>query len=102
MKNQPLIQEVISQDLATVQPQDPRYQGLFRLLPSLLKAQNSLHCWTQAIDTLLEKEYIERVDGHARFVRLRCIECTVSWSHLFAVSACFVALFPDRYLGYVL
>ena len=63
MKNQPLIQEVISQISQRFSPKISDIKKVCFGLPSLLKAQDSLHCWTQAIDTLLEKEYIERVDG---------------------------------------
>ena len=63
MKNQPLIQEVISQISQRFTPKIPDIKKVcFRLsLPP--KARDSWHCWMQAIDTLLEKEYIERVDG---------------------------------------
>jgi cullin 1 len=63
MKNQPLIQEIISQISQRLNPKIPDIKTVCFGLPPLLKAQNSLHCWTQALDTLLEKEYIERVDG---------------------------------------
>jgi cullin 1 len=60
MKNQPLIQEVISQISQRFAPK----------IPDIKKVNIYIHCVDhkqltsmQAIDTLLEKEYIERVDG---------------------------------------
>jgi cullin 1 len=60
MKNQPLIQEVISQISQRFAPKIPDIKkvsvsGVFALAVADVG-------W-QAIDNLLEKEYIERVDG---------------------------------------
>ena len=65
MKNQPLIQEVISQISQRFTPKIPDIKKVCHVL-SVVEGQVAekliLRC-PQAIDTLLEKEYIERVDG---------------------------------------
>jgi len=64
MKNQPLIQEVISQISQRFAPKIPdikKVAALLALIGSECVAQ--FPCIFQAIDTLLEKEYIERVEG---------------------------------------
>lgn len=51
-------------DLATLHSKGPRYQEGLLLSPSFVAGAVSLIWrWTQAIETLLEKEYIERVEG---------------------------------------
>lgn len=65
MKNQPLIQEVISQISQRFTPKIPDIKKVRkRFRPLILSTINlSVPLRFQAIDTLLEKEYIERVDG---------------------------------------
>lgn len=61
MKNQPLIQEVISQISQRFAPKIPDIKKVSVWLASLTRPSK---IWShQAIETLLEKEYIERVDG---------------------------------------
>lgn len=59
MKNQALIQEVISQISQRFAPKIPDIKKVGCLYD---RGKRRLTC-LQAIDTLLEKEYIERVDG---------------------------------------
>lgn len=64
MKNQPLIQEVISQISQRFTPKIPDIKKVREYPPISFTALPDLIVFsTQAIDTLLEKEYIERVDG---------------------------------------
>lgn len=63
MKNQPLIQEVISQISQRFTPKIPDIKKVRLDLSDLLILFPIYASFTQAIDTLLEKEYIERVDG---------------------------------------
>lgn len=60
MKNQPLIQEVISQISQRFAPKIP---DIKKVGLSVTDVGRPLTCARQAIDTLLEKEYIERVEG---------------------------------------
>lgn len=59
MKNQPLIQEVISQISQRFTPKIPDIKKVLFSVYFFSLVNNRL----QAIDTLLEKEYIERVEG---------------------------------------
>ena len=63
MKNQPLIQEVISQISQRFTPKIPDIKKVRPDLSDPLILFSIYASFTQAIDTLLEKEYIERVDG---------------------------------------
>jgi hypothetical protein len=63
MKTQPLIQEVISR---LYQQSIPRIPDIKKVCHPTFAAEGIeflTSCWIQAIDTLLEKEYLERVDG---------------------------------------
>lgn len=63
MKNQPLIQEVISQISQRFTPKIPDIKKVCSLSTSMFYVLLLTTLTPQAIDTLLEKEYIERVDG---------------------------------------
>jgi cullin 1 len=60
MKNQALIQEVITQLSPKFAPKIPDIKKVGKLLVFLVV---SSLCFIQAIDTLMEKEYIERVQN---------------------------------------
>lgn len=63
MKNQALIQEVISQISQRFAPKIPDIKKVMSLSACPHKRMLILICNFQAIETLLEKEYMERVDG---------------------------------------
>ena len=64
MKDQPLIQEVISQISQRFAPKLPDIKKVSRIIcPNWIGLYSSISMSFQAIDTLLEKEYIERVEG---------------------------------------
>jgi cullin 1 len=60
MKNQALIQEVIAQISQRFAPKISDIEKVRNLFPSKFRLLISTH---QTIETLLEKEYMERVDG---------------------------------------
>jgi cullin 1 len=60
MKNQALIQEVISQISQRFTPRIPDIKKVCRIIVAILI--DSLSAF-QSIDSLLEKDYIERVEG---------------------------------------
>jgi cullin 1 len=63
MKNQPLIQEVISQISQRFAPKIPDIKKVSRIVLIVVMIAQFIPTTFQAIDTLLEKEYIERVEG---------------------------------------
>jgi len=63
MKNQPLIQEVTSQISQRFAPKIPDIKKVRRIVYLNRIVHGSISGCFQAIDTLLEKEYIERVEG---------------------------------------
>lgn len=63
MKTQPLIQEVISRISQQFALKIPDIKKVCHLPFTAEGIELLTSCWIQAIDTLLEKEYIERVDG---------------------------------------
>jgi cullin 1 len=67
MKNQLLIHEIASQISQRFTPKAPDIKKVLLLSPLFAaEAEDGVPLtsrWTQAIDTLLEKEYIERVEG---------------------------------------
>ena len=62
MKNQALIQEVISQTSQRFAPKIPDIKKVMQLL-FMFEHDRLTYVFVQAVETLLEKEYIERVDG---------------------------------------
>jgi len=63
MKNQPLIQEVISQISQRFTPKIPDIKKVTMFDHYSPSHCIEIHVLRKAIETLLEKEYIERVDG---------------------------------------
>lgn len=62
MKNQALIQEVISQTSQRFAPKISDIKKVMQLV-SVFECDRLMYVFVQAVETLLEKEYIERVDG---------------------------------------
>lgn len=63
MKNQQLIQEVIGQISQRFTPRVPDIKKVCSSRVLLFNSRGLTSLYNQAIDTLLEKEYIERVSG---------------------------------------